>query len=274
MKGEHLKIFDAHMHYTGKFLRENERLIDFLDRFEIDKAIITTLNTSANSKLLMTLDEHTTDDKVVKKFYSTSQHNHQKVRELVQAHPERLIGFYWFNPNVGDEKDWKELTRYIKDYKFMGVKTQASLDNLNPKLDLDRLAHFCIKFDIPLYFHSGTNFFFQKSFKVQSLYDFKKKHKALKLIIGHASFTMEYMISLIKYFKSVPNVYFETSLSVPYGVGVLIKVMGEDRVLYGSDSPAATTPDIEINKIKILNLPISTQNKVFYKNINDLLALE
>jgi predicted TIM-barrel fold metal-dependent hydrolase len=269
---EDIKVFDAHMHYTGKFKNKNESLIDFLDRFGIEKAVITTLNTAANSKLLLTLNGQLSDQELAEQFYPKTQYSHEKVKELVQSNPERLIGFYWFNPKVADAEDWKELTRFITSYGFKGVKTQASLDNLDPETDLDKLAEFCINHNIPLYFHSGTSFHFQKPVSLKSLHKFKKKHKKLELIIGHAAFTMEYMISLLRFFKDSPNVYFETSLSVPYGIKVLIKVMGEGRVLYGSDSPAATTPDIEINKIKILELSETVQKKVFYENIDKLLS--
>lgn len=260
------------MHYTGKFKNKNESLIEFLDRFGIEKAVITTLNTAANSKLLLTLNGQVSDQELAEQFYPKAQYSHKRVKELTESHPERLIGFYWFNPRIADGEDWKELTKYITTYGFKGVKTQASLDNLDPAIHLETLAEFCIDYDIPLYFHSGTSFHFQKPFSLQSLHTFKKKYKELKLIIGHAAFTMEYMISLLRFFKDSPNVYFETSLSVPYGIKVLIKVMGEERVLYGSDSPAATSPDIEINKIKILDLPKPVQKKVFFENMNRLLG--
>ena len=47
--------------------------------------------------------------------------------------------------------------------------------------------------------------------------------------------------------------------------------MGQKRVMYGSDAPAATTPDIEINKIKILNLKKNVLEDVFYNNISNLI---
>ena len=83
----------------------------------------------------------------------------------------------------------------------------------------------------------------------------------------HAAYTMEYCVSCLKYFPKCSNVYFETSLSVPYGINILIKVMGNHRVMFGSDSPAATTPDIEINKIRILNLDLNlVLNRIFSNN--------
>ena len=52
----------------------------------------------------------------------------------------------------------------------------------------------------------------------------------------------------------------------------LIKIMGDHRVVYGSDAPSATNPDIEINKIKMLNLSKETLENVFYNNINKLIG--
>ncbi|TXT62396.1 MAG: hypothetical protein BAJALOKI3v1_600017 [Promethearchaeota archaeon] len=266
-------IFDAHMHYTGKFLKKNETLLEFMDRFGIDKAIITTLKVSANQRLLLQTNEEIDEQKYAENLYAKEQYNHDIVRDLVLKNPDRLFGFYWFNPRIANESDWVILEKYITEYKFKGVKTQTSLDNLDLSKDLDRLAKFCIKFEIPLYFHSGVNFFFQEPFRTKYLFDFLKNYEELKFIIGHAAFTMEYMISLLRYFQTFPNVYFETSLSVPYGINVLIKMMGPNKVIYGSDSPAATTPDIEIQKIKSLNLTPEIEKLIFYENISKLIRI-
>ncbi|MBD3215731.1 MAG: amidohydrolase family protein [Candidatus Lokiarchaeota archaeon] len=266
-------IFDAHMHYYGKFMKENESLIEFMDRFAIDKAIITTLKTSANQNLLFQTNEIINEKQYAENLYAKKQYEHDIVKALITKYPDRLYGFYWFNPKIADDSDWQVLRDYITKYNFKGVKTQTSLDNLDLSKDLNQLAEFCLEFDIPLYFHSGINFFFQEPFLTKNLYNFLKDYKELKFIIGHAAFTMEYMISLLRYFQGFPNVYYETSLSVPYGINVLIKMMGEDKIIYGSDSPAATPPDIEIQKIKSLNLKPETEKLIFYENVKNLISI-
>ena len=40
------KIFDAHLHTYGVFLDRNEDIIQYMDRFNVEKAIITTINRS------------------------------------------------------------------------------------------------------------------------------------------------------------------------------------------------------------------------------------
>ncbi|MFX1392724.1 MAG: amidohydrolase family protein [Promethearchaeota archaeon] len=269
---DNIKIFDSHLHYIGKFKRRDESLINFLDRFKIDKAVVTTLNKSANKNLLIRNDIDFNENEYAEKFFTKKQYDHEEVRELVKQNSDRLVGVYWFNPRIADDNDWKTLKNYIKDYYFKGVKVQASLDNLKMPKDLFQLAEFCISFDIPIFIHFGPSFFFQEPFHVKDIYSLVKKYPELKFVILHAAYTMEYCIGCLRYLPKYSNVYFETSLSVPYGINILIKVMGNNRVMYGSDSPAATTPDIEINKIRILNLDKKTLENVFYNNISNLIG--
>jgi len=68
------------------------------------------------------------------------------------------------------------------------------------------------------------------------------------------------------------NIFFETSCSVSFGIYNLIKTIGHKKILFGSDSPTASTLPIEIEKI--LSLPrISKEMKqdILYNNVNRLL---
>ena len=94
-----------------------------------------------------------------------------------------------------------------------------------------------------------------------------QKYPELKVIIGHAGYTMEYAINLLNYFTKNPNVYFETSLSVPYAIVMFVKAFGSHRIMYGSDAPTATTPDIEIQKVQILGLERGQLEDVFFVEI-------
>jgi predicted TIM-barrel fold metal-dependent hydrolase len=231
-----------------------------------------TLNKSANTNLLIKNMDSVNEEEYAKNIYSNNKYDHKELKEIIKKTPKRLFGFYWFNPKLANDEDWKKLVDSIKRDNFKGVKTQATLDNLKMPDEFHNLAEFCIDFGVPLYLHSGSSFFYQEPFRAKDIYTLVSQYKELKCVIGHAAFTMEYCISLLRYFPKCSNVFFETSLSVPYGINVLIKVMGQNRVMYGSDSPAATTPDIEINKIKILNLRKDILEDVFYNNISNLIG--
>lgn len=267
-----IKIFDAHMHYLGRFKKREEPLTVFLDKYGIDKAIITSLNQAASLSALMSNDENVDEKTFLNQFVMKQQYNHEEVRKLIQAHPERLVGFFWFNPRIASNDDWRLLERYIKEYRFKGVKTQCFVDLLKVPDDLYSLSEFCIDRNVPLFLHSGVPFFYQGAFSAKDYYELAKKYKDLKVIIGHAAFSMEYCINCIRYFRTLPNVYFETSTSIPYGIMTLIKTMGSNRVMYGSDAPTANPPDIEINKIKVLNLDKQTLEDVFYNTVSKLIG--
>lgn len=272
-----IKIFDSHIHYLGRFKKRDENIVDYLDKFGIDKAVITTVNKYTTlEKFNLLPDENSMenfDEAIfIDHFGLKDQLDHEEVLKLVQQNPERLVGFYWFNPKIADDDDWKLMRKYIKEYGFKGVKTQMCVDLLKVPDDLFTLAEFCIESNIPLFLHSGIGFFFQDAFRAKDYFNLVTRYPDLKCIIGHAAYSMEYMINELRYFTKFQNVFFETSLSVPYGIMTLIKIMGDHRVMYGSDAPSATNPDIEINKIKMLNLNKTTLENVFYNNISKLIG--
>ncbi|MFX1237405.1 MAG: amidohydrolase family protein [Promethearchaeota archaeon] len=274
---EGIKIFDAHMHHVGRFKSRDVSLIEFMNNYGIDKAVVTTVNQNANLNAIMksgtTLDLNDYLDQYVAK----EQYDHEQIKTLVNQYPDRLYGFFWFNPRIADDDAWKLLEKYILEYKFKGIKTHHNIDFLKAPRDYYQLAEFCVEHNVPLYIHSGSGFFFQRPARVKDYYDLARKYKELKLIIGHAAFTMEYCVNCVRFFAgdpNTPNVYFETSVSIPFGILSLIKAIGEDRVVYGSDSPAANPPDIEINKIMCLNLKKDIVQKVFYDNFNRLLGFD
>lgn len=267
------KIFDSHMHLLGRFKGRDETLVQFLDRYGIDRAMVTSLNKDASLNVIMSSSSiDMKDQQFLDQFVQKTQLDHEQVREVIEKDPERFIGFFWFNPRIASEEDWKLLKKYIVDFKFKGIKTQMCVDMLKVPEDLFQLAEFCIEQDIPLYVHSGTGFFYQKPYTAKDYYKLVRKYKELKCIIGHAAYSMEYCINCLRYFRDFPNVYFETSTSIPYGILTLIKVMGNHRVIFGSDAPAAQTPDIELQKIKILNLDEKTLENVLYKNFSRLVG--
>ncbi len=269
---DNIRIFDSHFHVYGRFKPREESLIDYMDRFGIDRAIITTLNQEANLSAILKTENDNNFEQSKKKFTLKEQYDHEFVLEQVKKHPDRLTGFFWFNPRIAGDEDWHLLKKYVNEYNFKGVKLQPYVDMLKVPDDLHELAEFCIDADIPLFMHSGTGFYFQDNIRAKDSYKLMRKHKDLKLILGHAAYTMEHCINCLRFFTRMPNVYFETSCSIPYGIMTLIKAMGAERVIYGSDAPAATSPDIEIQKIRILVLDESTLRKVFYDNVASLIG--
>jgi predicted TIM-barrel fold metal-dependent hydrolase len=103
------------------------------------------------------------------------------------------------------------------------------------------------------------------------LFQYAKKNPEVTFIVAH-------MLGLDIFKeerKSLPNLYFDTSGSERVrGRDILeaIQLFGDDHVVFGSDTPYARIED-QINKIKRLGLSDRTKERIFMKNIKNILSI-
>ena len=139
-----IKIFDGHLHYIGRFKPRDESLIQYMDRYGIDKAAVTTLNQAANLNAILKTNENINEIDFMNDFLREKQYDHEPLKNIILKNPNKLIGFFWFNPKIATDDDWKLLQQYIEKYHFKGVKTQWCVDSLDVPEDFYYLADFCI----------------------------------------------------------------------------------------------------------------------------------
>ena len=276
------RIFDCHFHVRGIFLpKENGtrmQLVKYLDQCGIDKAVVTTLNEEANIKnVVQNLMSHQSSDGT--DHFSDGIKNttldHEPVRRLVEQYPDRLVGAYWFNPNdANQEQAFRQLETAIDEWDFRMVKIQSTIHRGRVPEDLDRVAEFCVSRDVPLFIHLSSPFFTFRGVNPLDTIPFAKQYKKLKIILGHFAYSMEACIQSCVAATLGTNIYLDTSLAVPYGLFVGYKAIGSQRMLYGSDSPAAGKPAIDIEKVHWLEIPDQEKQAIFYDNIAKLVGVE
>lgn len=277
------KIFDAHIHTYGVFLNPHEDIISYMDHYNVEKAIITTINrTKYHSKQrenASSMDERGKMAKFLDDFKNLmpkGQLSHKDVIDIAKKAPDRLYKFFWFNPKLSSEEEennYKILEEHFKK-GFIGVKIHGSFNFLKIPKDILKLATFMQDFDksIILFIHSLPKTKFYDGTEPQDIAKLATKFPDLRIIVGHAAYCMEYAVGVGLLLKKFDNVYFETSCSVSLGIYNLIKTSGHKRLLFGSDSPTTSTLPIEIEKI--ISLPrISNEVKqdIFYNNVSNLL---
>ena len=256
-------------------------MIEYMDRYNIEKAIITTINRIKIIKENEDEKEKNIKDnkdiiEKLKKGMVKGQLSHQDVIELANKAPERFFKFFWFNPKFNpdeEESSYKILENHLKNHGFCGVKIHSALNMFRIPRDIIKLVSFMQEYDkdLILYIHSTPDTSFLKGVSTRDIVKVAERFPDLRILLGHSALCMEYSFDVAYNLKKFKNIYFETSASIPYGIYNIIKTVGHKRVIFGSDSPVASPIQIEIDKI--LTLPISDEEKqdIFYNNINKLL---
>ncbi|MFX0039359.1 MAG: amidohydrolase family protein [Promethearchaeota archaeon] len=279
----YFKIFDAHFHTYGIFLSPFKDIINYMDHHNVEKAIITTINRAKyhnkQKEYASDVDEPENLSKyleVFKNIIPKGQLSHQDVIDIANKAPDRFYKVFWFNPKLNPEEQEKNY-RILEDHfkkGFIGVKIHGSFNFFKFPKDILKLAAFMQDYDknLILFIHSHPKTKFYDGSEPQDIAKLAKKFPGLRIIIGHAAYCMEYAVGVGLLLKKFNNLYFETSCSVSLGIFNLIKTVGHQRLLFGSDSPTTSTLPIEIEKI--LSLPkISDEEKqdIFYNNLSNLL---
>ncbi|MFX1457206.1 MAG: amidohydrolase family protein [Promethearchaeota archaeon] len=256
-----------------------------MDRFNVEKAIITTINRSRYHDKQKEVASQISNGQQISKFMDSfkdvmiqKQLDHSDVKIAAKKAPERFYKFFWFNPNMDpeeEEKDYQILEDHFKE-GFCGVKIHSGFHRIIVPRDIIRLVSFMQDYDKNLlfYIHSLPKTALFKGISPQDIAKLTKMFPNLRIIVGHAANTMSYAVE-VGMTLNYENVFFETSCSVSFGIYNLIKTIGHKRILFGSDSPTASPLPLEIEKI--LTLPrISKEVKqdILYNNVTDLLGTD
>ena len=281
------KIFDAHLHTYGTFLAKDDDLLSYLDRHNVEKAIITTINRAANSKIYVKDDngigEEVSNENRVKKAFENlrklmtkDQLDHQDVINISKLDPDRFFKFFWFNPKIAqdeEEKNYRILENHFK-MGFCGVKIHSGIHLIKIPRDIMSLASFMQEYNknFPLYIHFTPKFSAFGGISSKDLAKLAQNFPDLTIILGHAGLAMEFAIDFGLSLKQYKNIYFETSCSIPYAILSLIKTVGHKRLLFGSDAPVTNPMKLEIDKILCLPITKDQKQEIFYDNIANLIG--
>ncbi len=277
-------VFDAHLHTYGTFLKTEKDLISYMDKYNVKKAILTTINRKGTAKsFIRTTNSPETDDKGkmehalenMRKMAQSGQLPHDDVNEIANNAPKRFYKFFWFNPNFNPEEEdgYKILENHFVQ-RFCGVKIHSAFHFVKIPKDIIKLCEFLQDFDerFVLFIHSTPKYWLFSGISGMDIAKLAKKFPKLRIIVGHAAYSMEYGFETGIVLKSYNNVFFETSCCPALGIFNLVKTVGHERILFGSDAPVTSTLEIEL--LKILSLPINRAQKqdILYNNTSQLLG--
>jgi predicted TIM-barrel fold metal-dependent hydrolase len=274
------KKFDAHLHTHGSFLPKGMSLVEYINNYKIEKAFLTTINRAARPKAYIDKVEKEENDNnkmrktfdIFKKMMPKEQLDHQDVIDLSKK-SDLFIKFFWFNPKMNEdqeENDYQLLEKHFNE-GFSGVKLHPVIHLTKIPRDIKKLAAIMQERKKILFIHSHPKTSYFGGLFAKDIVSIAEEFPDLKIIVGHAGYAMEYAIDLGIALKKHKNVYYETSCSIPFALLSIIKIIGHERMLFGSDAPITNPLQIEIDKISCLPISDDQKEDIFYNNAISLL---
>jgi len=273
-------IIDGHSHACGKFLTA-ESTVKALDNNGIDKVVLVPgeLNSKSEYSLPDIASKFPIHNVVKVTNYLTKfvmkltgkvkdvPVGNEYVYDLKTKANDRIIQFIWITTGIKNTSEY--LDEKLVDWKYNGVKLHQCWENFSIDSDFFNIvANWTENHDLPLFIHLYSDN------EVNKLIEYKKKHPKLKLIVAHL-FGLELFIK--KNFKD-NNVYFDISplqLISNYRLNKAIEFVGDDKVLFGTDTPYGGKDNIKrsINRIKSLDISSDEKDLILGLNMKKLLKI-
>ena len=156
------------------------------------------------------------------------QPDNDPVAKIVEAHPDRFLGWIFLNPR-DNPKVLDQLEQYRSIKGMVGVKLHPHWHDYETER-LDPILGRCEELGLPVLIHFG----FSKGGNFRSIC---RKFPRLVVISAHAGFP--FYDDLWVHAPECPNLYVD--LSSPYIdedlARAAVRAMGSERCLYGTDAP-------------------------------------
>jgi len=248
-------IIDSHVHYGysnifGSCVSEKS-LLESMEKNNVEVCIVQPL-------LVVTLED--------------ARRIHKDIYKLSKKYPKKIFGLASISPHLSREEVTNELEKCIKEYSFVGIKCHTIGHAVNPLSESgDLLFRLANKLKVPINVHSGNGIFFASpSLNITKA----REYPDLKIIIAHAGMHI-FMAEAFVAAKECENIFLETSWTPAEGIEWLIKELGSEKIMMGSDiyNDSCYNLHIEIEKYKIINLSSKEREDCLYKTAEKVFNL-
>jgi uncharacterized protein len=163
------------------------------------------------------------------------------VHRGMQAHPDRILGFGWADPNLGVDKAKDTIRRCVEEYGFYGVKLNGAQNSFfidDPRLSLPLIEDIARSGKV-LAFHVGADApEHTHPFRVAKI---ARMFPALPILcahmggVGHADLTA----AMLEFAAECPNLHLIGSSVRDLAILKALRTLGARRLSFGSDTPFA-----------------------------------
>jgi predicted TIM-barrel fold metal-dependent hydrolase len=218
--------------------------------------------------MLLNMDRVGIDMLCINKWNSPDPNANKDVANVVKRYPDCFIGFAVAFPALGPRWNREELTRCFDEYGFKGVKvhnayTQLAMRdvaNLSEfKKSMDAIWDFVNERHCPVLCHGYLS------------PEIAKRYPEGIFISAHAGGVRK----VSEDYADCPNVFLDTASSslMRGNIEHHVKVVGAERILYGSDMPYAN-PGFRLGQVIACRLPDKIMGKILGLNMARLLNID
>ena len=163
----------------------------------------------------------------------------EAIHHSVKRYPDRFLGFGWTNPRLGLSKARDVVKQCYEEYGFLGIKFNGAQDDY--VIDDDDLVmpvlETAVSYGKPIAFHIGGDFPENTHpFRLGRIAERFPDHPFIMIHIGGASFPALDRAA-IEIASRNPNITTIGSAIHERAILEAIRVLGHERVCFGSDMP-------------------------------------
>jgi predicted TIM-barrel fold metal-dependent hydrolase len=278
-------IIDFHTHVFPPQIKKNRSKYIELDPcfallYSDPKAKIATAD-----ELIASMDEGGIDISVIANIGWTTHElcveTNDYIMESVSRYPQRLVGFCTVQPQSSGAV--AEIERCAKGgIKGVGeMRPDIQLLDLSDEFAMAPFVEALIKHKLILLTHAsepvGHDYPGKGSVTPDVLYPFITSFPELTIVCAHWGGGLPFYALMPEVKKAMANVFFDTAASpllyTPEIYNQVIKLVGADKILFGSDYPLLA-PSRLIKEIKALKLGEETENLILSANAQRLLGIK
>lgn len=174
---------------------------------------------------------------------------HDRIARFVEEQPERIRGMVSISPRVEDGEYRQEAARCVNELGFRALKLDPSVHALPPNHPRAEILFECAReLGVPVIIHTGMGV----PWALPALaIPPAQRYSDVTIVLAHAGFAVFTSEALVAA-ELCPNIVLEPSWCASFQVAAMVKKIGAERVMFGSDHPSNVAS--ELAKLKAIEL--------------------
>ena len=246
-----MKIIDSHTHIGGSRLTDSyyseEQWLHTMERYHLDGIMVYPITEPLP-------DVRTMDD---------------RIHQFALDNPGRVFGVIDISPRLDEDEYVAEVTRAVKELGFVAVKYHPSMHGCMPGAHcVDKVFETARTLGIPVIVHTGAG---TPNSLPSLLVPRARSFPDVRIVLAHAG-AFIYTEEAIEAAEQCENIWLEPSWCSSIQLKSMIKRVGIERLMFGSDGPLNV--GVELSKVEAIDMSEHDQELYLGKNAIDFYGLK